>query len=389
MDAAAAQYIQVKATLDTSNTSLTPNLASISLSYSPSTGSGGTEAGGTSSSNTKPTLVGNELELGTTGTRIKMDGVAVWGIQDNITSNQNTGTNEYNDRQAVVDTIKAWGGNEIRLRVLACDYNASKYMSQAQEIQEIENWQSTAQAAGLYVGVTWWDPSDCGAYNESGANWANDYAEAFPMMSAVVKALGPTNPWVFYEPFNEPNNISDGSWLTAMEATDKLFRSDGYGGILLMDTNDYSHEYNATLMGQLQSNDATQSGMNGKPQVVFAKHDYANEFSGNTTSAGSPYYCFDSSDWPTNNFGTNTWSFTQFPVWETEFGNYNGGYTSSCWSEGAASWMAAQVNNGTLVGASAFVWNWVDANTITNDGTSATSPWGGYVENNFLKSVTH
>jgi hypothetical protein len=337
----------------------------------------------TTASTSRPTIVGHELELGTTGTRLKMRGVAVWGIEDDTTVNGSTGVNEYNNRQTVVNTIKSWGGNEIRLRVLACDYNNQTYMSQAQELQEIKDWQTTAQAAGLYLGITWWDPSDCGT--QSHASWASNYSEAFPMMTAVINELGVTNPWVFYEPFNEPNNISDSSWLTAMEATDKLIRGDGYSGILVFDTNNYSHEYNDSLMTDLESYDAGQTGMNGQNQVIFAKHDYSNEYPNPST--------FDTTDWANNTYGNGAWDFSKHLVWETEFGNYNcvnqtcSGAENLSWSQQAASAMATEVNNATIVGATGFVFTWVDPNTMTTGNDVTPTQWGGYVKNNFLGSV--
>jgi hypothetical protein len=326
----------------------------------------------------KPTIVGHELRLGSSGSRLTMHGVAVWGIEDQITTT--FGVNEYNNRQAIINTIKAWGGNEIRLRVLASDYNNQSYMSQVQELQEIKNWQTTAQAAGIYVGITWWDSLD-GTY--SGANWANDYSQAFPMMSAVIRELGASNPWVFYEPFNEPHDVSNNQWLSAMESTDQLFRSDSYTGILLFDTNAWSHDYNDYEMTQLENYDASQAGMNTINQVIFAKHDYANEYPNYSTS-------FDSAYWANNDFGTSTWNFTKHLVWETEFGNYNGSSAtiSYPWSAGAASWMAAQVNNDTLVGATAFLFGpWYDANAMTTANGSTPTKWGSYVKNNFLEAA--
>ncbi len=329
-------------------------------------------------SSARPTIVGHVLEAGNSGARLKMHGVAVWGIEDQITGT--FGVNEYNNRQTIINTIKSWGGNEIRLRVLASNYNSQTYMSQAKELQEIKDWQTAAQAAGIYLSVAWWDSLD-GTY--SGAHWATDYSQAFPMMSAVIDALGATNPWVFYEPFNEPHNVSTNQWLSAMEATDTLFRSDGYTGILLFDTNDYSHEYNDSAMTQLENYDAVQAGMNNTNQVIFAKHDYANEYP--NSSSG-----FDAAYWPKNDFGTSTWNFTKHLVWETEFGNYNGSLStiSYPWSAGAAAWMAQQVNNGTLVGATAFVFGpWYDANAMTGSNYTTPTRWGGYVKNDFLKAT--
>jgi hypothetical protein len=325
---------------------------------------------------TTPVIVGKTLEAGDTGKRLQMKGVAVWGIQDEITSS--FGASEYTQRQTIINTIKSWGANVIRFRLLASDYNSQTYMTQLQEIQEIKDWQSAAQAAGVYFQVTWWDSLD-GAYND--ANWANDYSQVFPMMTAVINALGATNPWVIYEPFNEPNNVDANSWLSAMIATEKEFRNNGYKGILILDTYDWSHAYNDSDMTTLENDDAGLSGMNGKDQIIFAKHDYANE------GFSDPDSNFDSSYWAENSDGTGTWDFTKHLVWETEFGNYNGSSSTEhlAWSAGAATWMNQQVSNGTLVGAEAFLFGpWYDANAMTASDNVTPTQWGGYVKDNFL-----
>jgi hypothetical protein len=336
---------------------------------------------GTSSSNVKPTVVGHELELGTTGNRLKMHGVAVWGIEDEITTS--FGVNEYNNRQTVINTVKSWGGNTIRLRLLASDYNKQTYMTKAAEIQEIKNWQSAAQADGMYIQLCWWDSLD-GSY--SGANWAGDYSQVFPMMTDVVNAFGPTDPWVYYEPFNEPDNISESSWLTAMQATIHLFRTDGYTGILVLDTDGWSHVYNDADMTTLEITDASQTGMGGKNQIIFAKHDYANEYPNPST--------WDENDWVANSDGSPAWVLGKHLIWESEFGNYNcvnstcSGAENTSWSGEAATGMATLLNNNTIVGADAFLFGpWYDANAMTgSDNSAPTSPWGNDVETNFLKA---
>jgi hypothetical protein len=167
-----------------------------------------------------------------------------------------------------------------------------------------------------------------------------------------------------------------------MVATDKLFRNDGYTGILLMDTDGWSHVYNDADMTTLENNDAGLSGMNGKNQIIFAKHDYSNEFPNTST--------FDTNDWLNNSGGSGAWDTSKHLVWETEFGNYNcvnatcSNAENASWSNEAATAMAGYVENGTLVGATAFVWNWIDDNKITTNDVTPTQ-WGGYVENNFLK----
>jgi hypothetical protein len=323
-----------------------------------------------------PTVVGHSLQLGNTGDQLKLKGVAVWGIQDGIT--QSFGSGEYANRQAVINTIKSWGANVVRFRVLASDYNNQTYMSKSQEIQEIKDWQSAAQAAGMYFQVTWWDSLD-GPYND--ANWASQYSQAFPMMKDVINALGPTNPWVIYEPFNEPNNVPESAWLSNMISTDDQFRSDGYKGVLIIDTDGWSHAYNDADMTSIENNDSGLSGLNGKNQIIFAKHDYANEGYSNPDSG------FDSTHWANNDDGTTPWNFSKHLVLETEFGNYNGSSATEhlAWAQGAASWFNQEVSNGTLVGAEAFLFGpWYDANAMTGSDNTTPTQWGGYVKNGFF-----
>lgn len=326
----------------------------------------------------KPTIAGHALTQGPGGPALKMHGVAVWGVQDYITGA--FGASQYAARATVCHTVKAWGANVIRLRVLAASYEAQTVMTKAQFIQQIVDWQDAAEAEGLYLCVCWWDGLD-GDY--SGANWATQYSNAFPMMTAVVNALGPTNPWVIYEPFNEPNNVTEAQWLAAMQATVAHFRSLSYTGVLLIDTNVWSHAYNHTDMTALETTDAARAGMGGQHQLIFAKHDYANEFP-------NPDSGFDTTAWPNNNGGTSAWNFAAHMVWESEFGNYNGSPASVHypWSAAACDWMAAKLNDGTLCGATAFLFGaWLDTNAMTTSDNVTVTQWGGYVRDRFIAAV--
>ena len=341
-------------------------------------GGGSFRFGGQPSGSTRPTVVGHQLLKGQAGSRLKMDGVAVWGIQDSVTSNNNTGSNGYANRVTIANTIKAWGGNHIRLRLVADDYNNQRQMTKSQYIQQVKDWRDAAEAAGLYFMPIWWDGLD-GAYSKGA--WATQYSQAFPMMTDVVNALG-NDPNVLYEPFNEPTDApTDDQWLNAMKDTARHFRDDlNYTGVLVIDTRVWSHHYDDGRMTQLEQYDASLNGMGGKNQLIFAKHDYANEGYANPDSG------FDAGYWAANG---NGWDPSKHLTWESEFGNYNGDASTEhlAWSNGAATWLADRVNDGTLAGATAFVWRWVDDNTITTTTNTTPTTWGGYVKNNFLARV--
>jgi hypothetical protein len=324
-----------------------------------------------------PILVNHQLVSGSTASKLKLRGITVWGIEDSST--QSFGVSEYANRQTIVNTIKSWGGNVVRLRVQASDYNDQTYMSKLQYLQEIKDWQTATQAAGLYLQVTWWDSLN-GIY--SGANWSYEYPQVFPMMTAVINELGAKNPYVLYEPFDEPNNIAESQWLGVMEATQQQFRADGYTGVLILDTDDYSHQYNDADMTAIENNDARLSGMDGKSQICFAKQDYATDYA-------NPNLWTESA-WTDNDDGSSPWNFSAHCVIETEFGNYNESPSSvhSGWSASAAAGMASKINSGQLQGAEAFLFGpWTDANALTTSNNVTPTQWGTYVENNFLKAI--
>jgi len=321
----------------------------------------------------KPTIVGHQLQKGNTGQQLKMAGVCVWGIEDYIT--EEVGVEQYANRQKVVDTIKSWGANHIRLRLLASDYNEEKFMTKAQYIQQVKDWRDTIEAAGMYMMVTWWDALD-GTYEDAG--WADKYSQAFPAMTDVVNALG-DDPMVIYEPYNEPNGVSSEQWLPAMKATINHFRTTlHYTGVLLIDMTVWSHHYDDSGMTELETYDASLAGMNGKNQLIFAKHDYANEYP-------------DPNNWTEESWveGGDGWDFSKHLTWETEYGNYNGSPDTVhlSWSQSASTGLAAKISDGTIAGATAFVFNWVDANTMVESDNTTTNTWGGYVKNNLLAGV--
>lgn len=301
------------------------------------------------------------------GTRFKIAGVAVWGISDpDVTAN--FGDAQYAARNTVCNTLKNWGANLVRLRVLANNGQADP-LTQAQKVQRVVDWVTAAKAKGLYTLVCWWDSLD--QYAED-ANWPSRYASAFPLMQAVVTALGPNNDYVMYEPFNEPNSIGNPgweNWINPMKDTVSKFRSWGYTGPLFIDTPYWSSAYDDGYMTQLEQYDATLLST-GKHQIVFARHEYAN-------GAGS----FDSNNWANNSYGGTD---TKHVICETEFGNYNGsqGSVNLNWSQQAANYLGTTAfNKVNYCGGIAFLHGpWYDGNATTQGDNVTPTQWGNYVK---------
>jgi uncharacterized repeat protein (TIGR01451 family) len=324
-----------------------------------------------------PSTGGSGAHLVTVGstTRLELHGVVVWGIEDFVTTGFAAG--EHSNRDAVTATIKGWGGNVIRLRVLADEYVHLQNMgSDANYLQWVKDWVASAEAQGLYVQICWWDSLDSSDSSKNAANWASQYSFAFPMMTDVHNALkladGSDDPQVFYEPFNEPNNVSWDQWLPAMKATLAQFRqTEGYQGMLIIDTTTWSHDYSDQYMGELEAYDATLAS-SGQANLAFARHDYTNDYGNNFTGGA----------WIGNTGGTET----AHVMYETEFGNYNGGsWQSNAWSGEITSYFKTDLyDRSNIAGADGFLFgNWSDANAMSSDpsGNAPTNPWGTDVEN--------
>jgi hypothetical protein len=322
-----------------------------------------------------PAANGSGAHLVTVGSsdRLKLHGVSVWGIGDFVTGSFATG--QHSSRDAITANIASWGGNVIRLRVLADEYIHLTVMgSTANYLQWVKDWVASAEAHGLYVEICWWDSLDS-QNGKNDANWATQYDYAFPMMNDVHSAVklpdGSDDPAVFYEPFNEPNQVTWDQWLMAMKATVSQFRTTShYQGILVLDTTTWSHDYSEQYMGAIEAYDATLTSSK-KANLAFARHDYTNDYDN----------VWNGATWISNTGGTAT----THVIYETEFGNYNGpGVQSDTWSAAITSYFKTDLyDRSNIAGADAFLFgNWYDANAMSTDvaGADATT-WGTDVQN--------
>lgn len=339
------------------------------------------------------------LRIGSTnGPRLHLKGMNVWGLPDDITNNVSiSGTafhqHQYAARTTVCDTISDWGGNCIRLRAQASDYNgapsaATDSLTKTQILDRVEDWRDACQVEGMYLVICPWDGLD-GPY--SGSAFPAQYTNTFQFYTDVFGRLG-NDPMVMYETPNEPNNISMAQWQTVMQGYLTHFRDTlGYTGVVVLDPPNWANSggstsptgnpagYSDSAYSALEAFDAARTGMGGKHQLVFAKHDYAN----NTGYAGT----FSQTNWVNGMGGTDI----KHLIWANEFGNYNAGGpdpdTVAQWSVdyavAARDRFAAKTN---YVGAAPFLFGpWSDANAITaTNNVTPTSPWGDTVEDYYF-----
>ena len=306
------------------------------------------------------------------GPRLELRGVNVWGLQDSITTS--FGAQQYEQRATVAATIKSWGANLVRFRVLADDYNnapsaATGGLTKPQIIQRIKDWRNEVVARGMYFMVCSWDALD-GAHSD--AQWAGNGQRVHQLFADIHAALG-DDPMVIYEVTNEPNNVGWADWDANMRGSIRYFRDTiGYRGLLVIDPIWWANSgtggegYDDGRYSGLEGYDAAQPGM-GSHQLAFAKHDYASSYPGKA---------WDGNAWVAAQGGSQG----KHLIFETEFGNYNGDSStvSNAWSTAAAGFFAnrfdAQQN---YVGAAAFLFGaWWDANALTAANNTSTTTWG-------------
>lgn len=303
------------------------------------------------------------------GPRLQLKGVNVWGLQDPITTS--FGAAQYTNRARVVQTIKSWGANLVRFRVLA-DHFSPEHLGQ------VKAWRDAVVGQGMYFMVCSWDALD-GAHSD--AAWAGNGWRVHQMFKDIHGALG-DDPMVTYEVTNEPNNVSWDAWNTNMQASVKYFRETiGYRGLLVIDPIWWANSgvggqgYDDARYTALENFDAGRAGMGGQHQLAFAKHDYANSY---------PNKVWNPNAWIAAQGGAQT----KHLIFETEFGNYNGdpSTVSAPWASAAASFFAGRfATQPNYVGAAAFLFGpWYDANATTGADNVTPTGWGATVRDNLF-----
>jgi hypothetical protein len=295
-----------------------------------------------------------------------LKGATVWGLASKDAAHKSFALMEWSNRQTIVQTIRAWGGNTLRLRIDAAAYGTTSGINKADYLAYLQGWVQLATQNGLTVVLCGWDAL------YQGSQW--EYKEADKAFIRDVYQATASNSHVIWEPANEPNNISWSRWQTVTTDIVRFYRQLGYRGVLLLDTPGYSSSYSYDPMNSLVRLDKSLLS-SISAQIAFARHDYATAW----PKGWSP------NDW-LNKVGGKT---NPFVVIESEFGNYNGpGTVNALWSQQVATYFGSGVHSPFLGGAIAFVWGpWTDSNAITTEDNQTPTPWGEDVKA-FLSSAT-
>ena len=253
---------------------------------------------------------------------------------------------DFTERNRAFAAMRADGINVVRVPVGTPGVGSAYHLNLASYVRHLVLVAAAAHAAGLRVLICWWDSL------AQGSQLVTSYRADFPMMAAVARALR-RDPWVFFEPDNEPNGVTVAQWLRVMEATDREWRRViGYRGPLVMDTPGYSWSFPVQAAAALQHLDASLLG--SAPQLVFANQRYPDGVG-----------CFCSTQQAQWQALVGRW-VGHYPILGTEYGDFNAGFpVNGAWLVELARYLlhvaVPRGDNGMIT----FVWSWVDPNSLT------------------------
>ncbi len=305
-----------------------------------------------------------------TGQRVGLKGVAVQMVPYYAGATPTTQqtyllqvTNRnFDQRDAEFAAIRALGYDAIRVHIAAPDvYESELYESKAAAVARIQSIVDSAKAAGL---VTILDANATG-------DTMGDWRSYEPMFADLIASIG-NDPWVVWEPFNEPADYAPGSptYLAAVEGIGAYLRSLGSLQPLIIPSDGYEQEVSPTLMNDILG-DAAAKGWRGTG-LLFGVHVYLDQYAGyGDTFTG---VAFDALD---NGIAAH---LSSYPLIVTEMGRYNNDITMTNATAAAYQWVAALGTQG-LNGLIAWDWDWTldeatsDPNAWTWDGLHL-NPWG-------------
>jgi hypothetical protein len=274
----------------------------------------------------------------------------------------------FRQRASVFAAIAAAGANVVRIPVSASSWAHDAYGIGGQQgyLARLQAIVEAAQQAGLRVIVAWWDASSVGSHLEA------DEPQSFPMMRSVEHAFR-NDGGVAFEPLNEPHDVSWAAWQRVVDSDLQFWRHDlGYRGLLIVDTIDFSWSFDPAVATEVLATDGRLRGTG--PDLVFANHRYAN---------ANPCFCgTEAAAWEAEvgrYVGT-------FPILGDEYGNFNAPYAPQpAWTAQFLAVVGSQAINRGMAGALAFVWNWVDPNSMTGHDAITLNSYGQEVERELLK----
>ncbi len=271
----------------------------------------------------------------------------------------------FDHRSAQFAKIRSLGYDAIRVHIPGpYVYGSQLYASKAATVGRIRRIVDSAKAAGL---ITILDADAVGDNLE-------DWRAYQPMFADLIASIG-NDPWVIWEPFNEPADYSQGApnYLAGVEGIGAYLRSLGSRQPLIIPSNGYEQNVSPALMSEVLRN-AARYGWRAAG-LLFGVHVYLDQYVSDLRRSG-------------DTFSGAVYGLRQklaahvssYPLIVTEMGRYNNGITTTEATAQAYSWVVGLAARG-LNGLIAWDWDWAlserasDPNAWTWDGLHL-NPWG-------------
>lgn len=286
------------------------------------------------------------------GSRFIVEGVNIELYRDQGCSYITTG--QIQSKTAVINKLKSLGVNAVRL-----NYYRS-WLEQGSNINQYLDFAQTLAQNGIYV-----MPSDHAFTGQSLGGRSSSY----PLFNSIVQGAKSRGfiQYLIMNPYNEPGPMGWSEWVSANKDTVNYLRNTaGFTGPIVLDGPSWAAAFDVSSFQQMVSYDASLRG--GTANVLFSNHWYPNIPISNPQNASN--------------------SSNQVPVLIGELGQINPG-SSGLDPSYVRNVLSNVVNTGIprgFNGVFAWMWNWCDENSMTNNDFVTVNTYGNiYITDYFQK----
>jgi hypothetical protein len=293
--------------------------------------------------------------------------------------------NMYAKRDAIFQYMRSLGLNSVRIGVapdsllIGDDGDIGTWLEQAAGIVD------SAKSHGLITIFTFWTGDG------NVPDLTNGDFDTF--LSAAGRIFGKVgeDPWVIYNPYNEPHDITNEQWQDMQEQILDYYRGTlGYKGILLLDTQAFAWEFESHL-AEIEAVLAYSDQFAVPRNICWSNHRYA--------QAGDAIFLSSTGFSNVGNFEGEVGRYIlDYPILGTEWGWETGAGTSSAqWSQEAMDYVATELVPRGFNGLLGFIWAWVDNSLTTAESGNGSdtvaalttlTEWGGIFRDDYLKKVS-
>jgi len=288
----------------------------------------------------------------------------------------------YAKRDQIAADMQSLGLNAVRLQIGSDTYKRQLYMSKDQYVQRVYDIVQAFKARGIYTMVSDHD------YTGSTSKLASSYQNSFELFQAIINKVGADEPYLIFNPYNEPSNSNDwSSWLTPNRETLRWLRQTaGFHGVVMLDTTGWSWNFSSTSAQSLMDFDRTLHS-DGKSNIVFSIHRYPND---NTSWTGDERSSYINNVLQYANrypmlAGEHGWSLGGVG-WDSSKSDGGTAWQRTTWLSQLLDYLATTAVPNGWNGVFGWAWHW-DFNSMTSDDRLSLNQHGQIFYDHFYSKV--